>query len=282
LTRKKKIAPPKSAADIKRFLGEVKKHPDTVELLKRMAGYEAEVRKRGVKHVEMWSRLRHCWDGEFAQRRRKVHERIIKRLLTLGSKAAGHAAPLAVVIIGAPGSGKTSSALPLAQRTLNVSFTPVNPDDVKEQLPEYEGWNSTPLHDESAMVAELQLREEANAGRHHVVYDIVGRDTQKVLAAVQRFGSFGYQVYAMLTDLPSWLAAGRAWERFQRNPFARKSGSPGRYVPPDYVFSVGSAPLNTFKQLKTSGLLQAYCHLDMNIPEGDPPIVIDSFQWPGI
>jgi hypothetical protein len=278
-TARMDIDPPADASDLDRFLGQVAKHPDSIELRHRMSGFEAEVQSRGVEDVTKWSSLRHCWDKKFADYRLKVHKKIMAVLLQKGSRAVDPNRPVAAVLIGPPASGKTTVGLEMAQNRLGVQFSPVNPDDVKQLMPEYEGWNSTPLHDESAIVAENDLKEQAQRSRYNVVYDIVGRDTEKVVRAIKRFDGWGYDVFCVFTELPAWQAAGRAWERFQVNPFGRKKkGKPTRYVPPDYVASIGDSCHITFEAIKDLKPVKGYCHLDVSGPKGTVRTV-DSKNW---
>jgi hypothetical protein len=162
--------------------------------------------------------------------------------------------------------------VPFVRKKFRVKFNSIIPDDVKERLPEYEGWNADALHEESSDLAEREMARHAIARRHNLIYDIVGRTEAKVIEAITNFDQLGYRVVLMLTDLPSWKAAGRVWDRFQENPFQRiRSKPPGRFVLPHYVhYEVGKNPRTTFENLKNHESVSAYCRLDVDVPRGSP------------
>lgn len=271
------IRPCSGPGDINRFLKDVARHIDIQEIQMRRAGYEAEVEARGGKQMTQWSNLRHAGHSTAQKLRIKLHNRIRAKLLGSNAKAVDGQPPIAVIILGPPGSGKTSVAVPLAKRIFGVQFSSVNPDDVKEMLPEYEGWNADALHEESSDLAERDIARHAVYRRHNIIYDIVGKTEDKVRAEIENLDDLGYRVFVMLTDLAPWKAAGRAWERFQENPFRRThSRPPSRFVPPEYVYrAVGYNPRRTFNAIKNHRLVRGYCRLNVDVPRGSNPRIIE-------
>jgi hypothetical protein len=271
------IAPCLKARDIDRFLRDIEQHIDVREIKMRTAGFQAEVEARGGKYVTQWSRLRHGGHPTAQRDREKLLFGIRDKILDSAAKAGDGTKPIAVIILGPPGSGKTSVAVPIAKQRFKVNFTSINPDDVKEKLPEYEGWNASALHEESSYLAERVIAGEAVARRHNLIYDIVGRSEEKVKSEIKSFHEMGYRVFVMLTDLLSWKAAVRAWNRFQDNPFRRSSSRPpGRFVPPEYVHNqVGDNPRKTFDMVKNHELVEGYCRLDVDVPKSTKPRILE-------
>jgi hypothetical protein len=269
-------------SDIKRFLKLVDSHPDTREIVFRMSGYEAEVKARGGTSVLQWSNLRHNGHPLFIKQREALHIEILKKLLTPVSRAHS-AKPVAVITVGLPGSGKTSGAVKAAKKKLGIEFASINPDDVKELLDEYEGWNAAALHEESSDLAELRLERDAKVRRHNVIYDITGRDAGKVERAIKGFHSYGYRIFLLLADVPASQAANRVWHRFQENAFNRnRTVDPskfGRYVPPRLAYEMGDSPRKTFQKLKTNACVEAYCMFNTDVPMGKSAIIIESKGW---
>jgi zeta toxin len=275
------IRAPTTRADIARFLKAVDNHFDVQEIVIRTTGYQAEVTARGGKTVMQWSNLRHAGHPAAIRTRTRLHEGILDNLLRPDSRAPAGTPPIATIIIGPPGAGKTSIVVPLARSRLGVEFSSVNPDDVKELLPEYEGWNAPALHEESADVAELRIEPQALNRRYNIIYDVTGRSARKVEGAIERFQAYGYRVYLLFADLPAWKAAWRSWDRFQVNPFGSDPAlPPGRFVPPRYVYEyVGDRPGKTFDSLKESRLLSGSCRWDVDVPIGRPPRIVYRKSW---
>ena len=271
------ITPCGKVADINRFLKDVANHVDMREIVMRRKGYEAEVGARGGKYITQWSNLRHAGHATAQKHRARLHVKIWTKILAVDAKAADGESPIAVIIFGPPSSGKTTIAVPFAKKRFRVQFVSINPDDVKEMLPEYEGWNADALHEESSDVAERDVARRAIYRRQNVIYDIVGKSPEKVKAEIRNLDDLGYHVFVMLMDLPSWKAAVRAWDRFQENPFRRThSRKASRFVPPGYVHrEVGSNPRKTFDKIKNHHLVRGYCRLNADVPKNFKPIIVE-------
>ncbi len=275
---RKKIASPNSEHEICRFLKEVEEHPDCVEVIRRLNGLEQEVIARGVADVTRWSILRHNSRTQLGKQRRDLYERILREKLNPGAFASK---PRAVILLGPPGAGKTTIGVPMVVAKFNTIFSSINADDVKERLPEYEGWNAAALHAESAHVAENLMMNVATATRLNIIYDITGKNAKKVELGLVDFAESGYEVYLLLMCLAPWKAAARAWNRFQLNPFCvKRKLQPGRYVPPRFVYEkMANHPRETFEQLKSHEAVAGYCHVDADTPRGMTARVIKSKGW---
>jgi predicted kinase len=242
------ILVPRNKKDIGRFLSDVKNHPDYQEVEKRLMNLADDCPGGELTH---WSEFQHKTKGRWDAKRQTCHRLIIQSAVFGKRGAPVETKPIAVLLIGTPGSGKTKSGMPYA-RNLGVDFVVINADDVKEQLPEYEGWNAAALHEESSYVAEDLIYSRAVEGRHHIIFDLTGTNERKMLAMVDDLDELGYEIHVILVKIPDWMAAGRVWTRFSENPLNRDQKSKkGRFVPPDYVYNVvDERPAKTYELLK--------------------------------
>lgn len=104
---------------------------------------------------------------------------------------------LAVLMMGGPGAGKTTA---VGGGKEFGSFVTVNPDDVKELLPEYGQAKEAKsmlaafmVHDESSAIGDRVL-DRAIAGGYPVLVDKVGREPAKMAALIERLHAAGYDV----------------------------------------------------------------------------------------
>lgn len=276
---------PQSKADVPGFLTRVNAHPDTIEVSIRLAGMAVETafRLSGGQptdwqtdaDITQWSSLRHGALPHLSASRRAKHTQIVDSLIHDGSRCRT-GKPVAVILLGPPGAGKTTCGVEAARQRFGVPFTSVNPDDVKEKLPEYDGWNAGPLHAESSYVSEAMIKSQAVSSRCNIIYDITGRREKKVREAVEELADAKYRVYVVLVDLPPWQAVGRVWSRFQENPFGRvdvtRVGS--RYVQPEYAYyAVGDLPRKTYHKVKDHPRLSGYCLVDARVPVAQQPAI---------
>ena len=188
---------------------------------------------------------------------------MVRKALARKRKAPEGTKPIAILLIGTPGSGKTSAGMRHIHSEFKLDFVVINADDIKEQLPEYMGWNAGALHEESSYVAEKLIYSEAVDGRHHIVFDLTGTDEMKMLGMVDGLDSMGYEVHVTLVKLPAWMAAGRVWDRFRKETFYKDPNLPsGRFVPPEYVYNdVDDKPAKTYEILKEHPAVKSWTSL---------------------
>jgi Zeta toxin len=166
------IPPPADKKDINRFLADVQSNPDYREVERRLESL-GETCERG--DVRYWSIYQHSSNGKWTASRARLHRTLVEKALAGRQKTPEGTKPIAVLLIGTPGSGKTSEGMKYTE-DFAVDFVVINADDVKENLPEYRGWNAAALHEESSYVAEELIYEKAVAGRHHIIFDLTGTD----------------------------------------------------------------------------------------------------------
>jgi hypothetical protein len=239
---------PSGEKDIGRFLAEVQLHPDYQEIEHRLEVLGASCPKGDVRR---WSVYQHSPKGKWTVSRAALHENFVAKALAGRKRASDRIKPIAVLLIGTPGSGKTTEGMKHTDG-FGVDFVVINADDVKESLPEYRGWNAAALHEESSYVAEELIYRKAVADRHHIIFDLTGTNEVKMLGMVDNLDKMGYEIHVILVAIPAWMAAGRAWNRFCKVPFDKNPNvMSGRFVPPEYVYNiVDEKPAKTYKLLK--------------------------------
>lgn len=252
-----KINPPTSQDDIERFMKDVhasKRYREVDEGLEKL---KSETRSRDVT---MWSKEKNTdQSGEYTPERLALHKAIVAKTLPEDTKAAPGTRPHAVILIGAPGSGKTSAGSAVVPSLIGKEkLAVINADDVKEQLPEYKGWNAAAVHQESADIVEKEMVPQALAGGHNMLLDITGNNTDKMGKIVAALGARGYDVSLVSVSAPTHATAGRVWNRFL---------SQGRFVPPEYSVAVDGNPDRTYAALKQNKFVKHWAQVDTSGPE---------------
>jgi hypothetical protein len=267
------LQPPLNDGDMGRFLTEVESHPDFLEVQQRLGRLAFDC---SDDQLMAWSMLRNQKGGRWKVERRQLHRQIGLSALAKGSEAEPGDLPLGVLLIGAPGSGKTSVGAPIAA-SFGVQFVVVNADDYKEQFPEYRGWNAAVLHEESAYLAEDFVYPRAVEGRRHLLFDMTGTNGDKMVEYVEDLTAEGYMVHCVFVSLPPWKATARVWERFQSNPLNRDPRVPfGRFVPPRYVYEeVDGRPAETYNRLKAHGAVVSWQSWSTDVPRGSGPVLLE-------
>lgn len=220
--------------------------------------------------------------GVYKKSRKAVHDGIINDFLKGKKAPPADTQKVAVVMMGGPASGKTT----LVKTVLGEKFSDfvnVNPDDVKEQLPEYnKGLNlgskegkpisakdtALMVHDESSDVAGEVHRRAVKQGLNLVI-DGTGKDAPKHIARINKLKEQGYHVMLLMPTIPTDMAVGRSRDRAARS---------GRYVPdgppppgsPDIIRPAHSAVTKNFEKVARSA--DEFSLWDSDQPMGKPPI----------
>ena len=108
--------------------------------------------------------------------------------------APSRPAPTAWLLMGAPGSGKSSWVKAMAIPDLTLG---INPDAYKERLPEYDaGRGSSRVHEESSWIAR-QVRLVAIARSCDLLNDAVGSDAAKYRDLIGRLRESHYTIHLL-------------------------------------------------------------------------------------
>ncbi len=160
-------------------------------------------------------------DGKYFPERQAKHRQIVDEMLKPDTIAAPNARPQAILMIGNPGSGKTSTKNMIAQR-IGVNFASLDSDEIKSKMPEYLGWNAPALHRESHDILKYDLLPRAVDERHNIVLDGTGRHTPLVWNQINWLASKGYDVHIGYVDLSPEKCAQRVVDRYLQNPMNLK------------------------------------------------------------
>lgn len=168
--------------------------------------------------------------GAYAPERLALHREIAKHFLQSGRAVPATQTPRATFMAGGSGAGKSTVKKAITERgDLPKNYVDIDPDAIKEMLPEYQAlleagdtMAARLVHEESSDLAKAIL-EEAGKRRFNVVIDGTGdgepgKFTGKLIAQEAK----GYEVDVFVVDIPTAEALARAAARAART---------GRYVP---------------------------------------------------
>ena len=164
----------------------------------------------------------------------------------------------AVVMIGAPASGKSSVANPYA-RAINAAI--VDADEAKKIIPEYRGGiGANAVHEESGELTDHVLSRSAAAG-DNLVLPKVGASPASIEFLTKYLQSNGYHVDIVLVDIPG----NEAWRRMIGRYHAT-----GRVIPPAVMErGIDGAP-KTYEALKQKGVADGFAKIDNTPAPGQP------------
>ncbi len=169
--------------------------------------------------------------------RRKLHDKIIEEMLSKGKAPEPGTKPLAIVTMGGPASGKSSALKHLDTE----GFVHVDPDGVKEQLPEYKRGikmrvkedgtvvsakgTAAAVHEESSAIAKRARAMAIQQGKN-VIIDGTGKNADTHGKLIEHLKAQGYHVHLVMPHQEKEKAIQLADAR------ATKAG---RYVPREVI-----------------------------------------------
>lgn len=174
--------------------------------------------------------------GSPTPERRELRNLIVETRLAKVKPTPEGKKPVAVLMMGLSASGKSSIAQGLVGD--GSEFVMVDPDAIKEDLPEYQeaidqhARNAAFLvHKESAKIAD-RLKKEAVKSRRSLVVDGTGRDGYAYEETIGHLKKAGYDIHLFMAACDTETAVQRAEER---------AGQTGRWVPPDLIRAMPAA-----------------------------------------
>jgi len=200
-------------------------------------------------------------NGTYTPERELLHREIVSKMLS--PEAIERATPepgqrpTFTILGGRGGSGKTWLTGEHGPADASRSIV-INNDDIKEMLPEYEGWNAALVHEEATHLFNL-VDSTARAMGLNVVQDATMKTPTNAAAFTRAYKDAGYRVEGYYMFLPPEVATQRALDRFAHR---------GRFVPPEYV--MGSRQNEkSFDSLRDQ--FDKWAVFNNNVPRGEAP-----------
>lgn len=186
-------------------------------------------------------------NGEYTPERQKLHDEIVSKFFDHVKTVKPGEQKVAVLMAGGTASGKSTILKKIMSGAAMSHFVNVDPDGIKEELPEFrEGLEKNAknaafmVHEESSDIADA-LREKAIKEGRHIILDGTMKNTEKYEALIKRLKKEGYRVHGVMvdTDVDSAKAASDA-----------RANRSGRFVPHSVIDSIYPAVRASFPKLK--------------------------------
>jgi predicted kinase len=206
-------------------------------------------------------------EAEYTPEREALHGRIMGALLSpdklRSAKPREGEKPTMIMLGGRGGSGKSWFKDNVYDPN---KFVILDADTIKEELPEYEGWNSFQVHEESSDILEQMLDLCKREGLN-IVIDMTMKTPKSAYERLALFKDKGYRTEAYYMHLPPQEAAKRAINRYRNGE--KENDYKGRFVPPETILKMRQNE-ETFDLIK--GLVDDWSFRDST--DGFPPKLI--------
>jgi len=194
---------------------------------------------------------------EYTPERKKLHDSIYAEM-TKSAVCIKQEQPIAILMGGAPGSGKSTFLQKNAEYMTSEKIWKVDTDEVREFLPEYEGWNSGATHEEAAMITRRLMENYDNPCKHDVLYDGTMKNARKYIPIIKQLKKDGYKVFIAYMEIPKEISIQRAMGRYQSNKGGKQKY--GRYVPLFVIEEFFQTGDEVFQQIKP--MVDGYIKVD--------------------
>lgn len=209
--------------------------------------------------------------------RTSVQAKVLNDFLTVSGaetteEGVASAMPIAVLLMGLPGSGKSTMLAPVARelirRVVPSHDMVINADDIRSLVPEYrDGIGSEVVQVETSYLTYARVTEEVLERRGHVILDGVGDPIYSV-GDVEFLTLAGWSVVCLCATLDLATAEQRAMKR---------AVTDGRYVPVSYIRAIGDRPIRAFDAVRKCGVpLIGSARFSTSGAEDEPPTVIEA------
>ena len=209
------------------------------------------------------------WDGgtPTPKRAAQVHEPILKEALEHVRPVAPGQKKIAIMTMGGPGSGKSSA---LGNLSKEGNFVHVDPDAVREKLPEWKGATrqsatytgaAAKTHEESSYIAKQMQKRAIEQGKNVIIVG-TGGNPDKFEKKMKDLQAAGYDVHVMFTHAPTDEGIRRAEVRGETK---------GRTVPEYFARATYAALPETLARIKN--LATSVQVFDNTTPGGKPKLV---------
>jgi len=188
--------------------------------------------------------------GTYTKKRQELHDKIVEGIRGKKECVKQHK-PVAVLTVGAPGSGKSTWLKKYAPWTQGKDVLKIDADDVRSQLPEYEGWNANITHEETRDIVQRLFKKIGDPCTVDLVYDGTMNKARKYEELIKQFKDMGYQVFVLYVEVPEKVARERVLKRYRDS---------GRYVPKSVIDKIYKTGLNAYQ--KVINLADGYLKID--------------------
>lgn len=175
----------------------------------------------------------------------------------------------AVLVLGLPGSGKSTIANPLLEQ---MGAFGIDADNFKERIPEFkkDPRMAGAVHQESVDMSLDMMNELAQQG-YNLVASKVGGDVESVKPYMDMWEKNGYQVEVVLVDVPLQVAMDRTIGRFDR-------GETTRLVPLWTIKTADKEVFNTFDKLMEYPNVVGGKIYNNDVEEGQEPELLHEYK----
>ncbi len=153
-------------------------------------------------------------DGNYTVEGTMMRERISNSFLTQDAIPVQGEHPVATIMIGRPGSGKSTI---LEKILIPSGLVPksvmINPDLVMEEVPGYAPILAPSYHPIASDTAKDLLRKAVRGG-YNLVYDSTGKDPKKMGELADSLNELGYRTNIVWADATGQVAVQRVYSRF--------------------------------------------------------------------
>ena len=184
---------------------------------------------------------------EYTPERLKLHQRIIDEI-TDSAVCISQGEPIAIIMGGAPGSGKSTFLKENAPYMQSDKIWKIDADEVRSKLPEYKGWNSPVTHEETQDIVKQLLDDYDQPCKHDLLYDGTMTNVKKYNPVIKRLKALGYKTFLVFMDIPKEKSIERALKRYKDNN--GHEAEYGRFVPISVIDDFFKTGDTAFQQLK--------------------------------
>jgi predicted ABC-type ATPase len=244
--------------------------------LKAKITEEIDANKKATQTIK-WYRTnnKEGKDAEYTPEREALHGRIMTKLLSPDkirtARAREGEKPTMIMLGGRGGSGKSWFKDNVYDPN---KFVILDADEIKKELPEYEGWNAFQVHEESSDILE-QMITYCKRERLNVVIDMTMKTPKSAYERLALFKDKGYRTEAHYMHLPPQEATKRAINRYRNGD--KENDYKGRFVPPEAILKMRQNE-ETFDLVK--GLVDDWSFRDST--DGFPPKLISQKSKGGL
>lgn len=247
------------------------------EYLQSNPSLRRKLLKKYIDRVIVQTKDAYSSRGRWEGFRSQFHIDLLDRLLPPDELSAEPGMPRGSVyiLLGLPGSGKTTCLRPLVQRHAGVAgdqITASDADAVRIEIPEYEaGLGSGIVQAETVVLtygsngypAQGGLQNRATQSRRATIIDVVG-DADYLPQVVHSLTTQGRRVFVLLAQCDESICVERAKQR---------ALTEGRYVPPSVIQAKVGAPESAFEAALKVKELAGWMKVDTS---RKPAVIIDS------